>query len=400
MLAAIGIILIMKEIPHALGNDADFMGTLAFNQADGRNTFTEILYAIKHTLLGAFIITLICLAILLLFDRPFMKKIGVFKFLPGALFVVVVGILVNQLFVAFAPHLAMHGEHLVQLPIASSPSEFFSFFTRPDFTQITNPKVYAAAFTLAIVASLETLLSVEATDKLDPFKRNTPTNRELKAQGAGNIISGLLGGLPITQVIVRSSANINSGGKTKMSAVIHGIILLLSVIIIPKYLNYIPLAALAAILLLIGYKLSNINLYKTMYKLGLDQFVPFIVTILAIIFTDLLKGIFIGMAVAFYFILMKNYKNSHHSKKINDENGREIVKLTLSEEVTFLNKGSITITLNKLPENCKVIIDASKSAYIDYDVLEAIQDFKDHTAPLKNIEVENIGIAEVKVMGH
>lgn len=397
MLAAIGIILILKEIPHALGNDADFMGTMSFNQADGRNTFTEILYAIDHTLIGALIITLACIAILILFDRPFMKRIGLFKFLPGALFVVVVGIVINQLFKLFAPELAMHGEHLVQLPIASTPQEFFSFFTSPDFSQLANPQVYGVAFTLAMVASLETLLSVEATDKLDPYKRNTPTNRELKAQGVGNIIAGLIGGLPITQVIVRSSANINSGGKSKLSTIIHGAILLLSVIIIPKYLNYIPLASLAAILLLIGYKLSNVSLYKSMYKLGWDQFLPFIITIVAIILTDLLKGIFIGMAVAFYFILIKNYRNSHHSKKYKDENGKDIIKLTLSEEVTFLNKGSITITLNKVPENTKVIIDASNSVHIDYDVLEAIRDFKDHTAPLKNIELVSIGVEEVKV---
>lgn len=396
MLAAIGIILILKEIPHALGNDADFMGTMSFNQADGRNTFTEILYAIDHTLIGALIITLACIAILILFDRPFMKRIGLFKFLPGALFVVVIGIVINQLFIVFAPEWAMHGEHLVQLPIASTPSEFFSFFTTPDFSQLTNPQVYGVAFTLAMVASLETLLSVEATDKLDPYKRNTPTNRELKAQGVGNIVSGLIGGLPITQVIVRSSANINSGGKSKLSTIIHGVILLLSVIIIPKYLNFIPLASLAAILLLIGYKLSNVSLYKSMYKLGWDQFLPFIVTIVAIILTDLLKGIFIGMAVAFYFILIKNYRNSHHSKKYKDEKGRDVVKLTLSEEVTFLNKGSITITLNKIPENTKVIIDASNSVHIDYDVLEAIRDFKDHTAPLKNIELVSLGVEEVK----
>jgi MFS superfamily sulfate permease-like transporter len=403
MLAAIGLILIMKEIPHALGYDADYMGDMSFQQADGHNTFSELWYAAKASSVGAIIIAGASLLILILFDMPFMKKIGLFKFLPGALFVVLFGIGTNQLFVMFLPDLAMTGEHLVQLPVASTPAEFISFFRTPDFSAFNNPAVYTAAFTLAIVASLETLLSVEATDKLDPFKRNTPTNRELKAQGVGNILSGLIGGLPITQVIVRSSANINSGGKTKMSAIIHGFILLLSVIIIPVYLNLIPLASLAAILLLIGYKLSKIDLYKTMYKLGWDQFVPFLVTVVAILFTDLLKGIFIGMAVAFYFILMKNYKNSHHYKeeKVKDgEAERKVVRLTLSEEVTFLNKGSISITLNKLPENCKVIIDASKSAYIDYDVLEAIQDFRNHTAILKNIEVETIDVEKVKVMGH
>jgi MFS superfamily sulfate permease-like transporter len=403
MLAAIGLILIMKEIPHAIGYDADYMGDMSFQQQDGHNTFSEIWYAMQAASMGALIISVVSLAVLILFDTSFMKRIGLFKFLPGALFVVVIGIVMNQLFMHFAPHLAMAGDHLVQLPVAKTPSDFIGFLRHPDFSAYTNPAVYTTAITLAIVASLETLLSVEATDKLDPFKRNTPTNRELKAQGVGNIISGLLGGLPITQVIVRSSANINSGGKTKMSTIIHGFILLISVIVIPMYLNLIPLASLAAILLLIGYKLSKVGLYQAMYRLGWDQFLPFVVTVVAILFTDLLKGIFIGMGVAFYFILMKNYRNSHHSKTTKEKYGadeRKVIHLTLSEEVTFLNKGSITITLNKIPDNSKVIIDASKSVHIDYDVLEAIQDFKNHTAILKNIDVETIDVEEVKVMGH
>lgn len=400
MLAAIGIILVLKEIPHAMGNDADFMGTFDFKQADGRNTFTEILYAIDHTLMGAVIISVISILLLLLFDRPFIKRISVFTFLPGALFVVVFGIVINQLFISNFPEYALFGEHLVQLPIANSPSEFISFLKYPDFTQISNPAIYGTAFTLAIVASLETLLSVEATDKLDPFKQVTPNNRELKAQGVGNLISGLIGGLPITQVIVRSSANINSGGKSKLSSIFHGILLLLAVILIPKYLNLIPRASLAAILLIVGYKLTKIDLFKKMFKLGWAQFLPFIVTIIAVIFTDLLKGIFIGMAFSFYFILIKNYKNSHKITKTNQDSGVPLYQIFLSEEVTFLNKGSITITLNKLPNNCKVIVDASNSTDIDYDVLEAIQDFRDHTAMLKNIEVITIGIEKVEVQSH
>lgn len=211
-----------------------------------------------------------------------MKRFGLFKFLPGALFVVLTGILLNFLFQSFNPGWTLDGEHLVLLPVASTVSEFVSFFRMPDFTALSNPDVYVVAFTIAIVASLETLLCVEATDKLDPYKRNTPANQELKAQGLGNMVSGLIGGLPITQVIVRSSANINAGGKTKLSTIIHGLILLLSAIIIPRYLNLIPLASLAAILLVVGYKLSKISLYKEMYRIGWDQFIPFIVTIAAI----------------------------------------------------------------------------------------------------------------------
>jgi len=397
MLAAIGITLILKEIPHALGYDKDSMIDENIMQ-EGHNTFTEIYYALQYNSTGAIIICAVSIALLLLFDAPFMKKIGLFKFLPGALFVVLSGILLNYLFVLFAPDLAVKDEHLVQLPIAHSASEFIGFFRLPDFSAFTNPQVYIVAITIAIVASLETLLCVEATDKLDPFKRITPTNRELKAQGIGNIVSGLLGGLPITQVIVRSSANIGAGGKTKMAAIFHGIILLISAILIPGLLNMIPLASLAAILLMVGYKLSKVSLYKGMYKLGIDQFLPFFITIIAILATDLLKGIGIGMIFAIYFILKKNYKNSYHYHGEETQTGN-IVTLTLSEEVTFLNKGSISQTLNHLPANCKVIIDGTKSVNIDYDVLEVIQDFRTFNAVTKNITVETINIPEVSLSG-
>jgi MFS superfamily sulfate permease-like transporter len=392
MLAAIGIILVLKELPHAMGNDVDLMGVFELNQAEGIKAFSQIQYALDHTMMGAMIISVTSLLLLLLFESSFMKKIALFTFLPGALFVVLVAILLNQLFVVYFPEYSLTGEHLVQLPIANSTHEFISFLKTPDFTQISNPTIYTTAFTIAIVASLETLLSVEATDKLDPYKRVTPNNRELGAQGIGNIVSGLIGGIPITQVIVRSSANINAGGKTKFSTIFHGVLLFMAVVLIPKYLNLIPRASLAAILIIIGYKLTKLGLFKTMFKLGWSQFLPFFVTILAVLFTDLLKGIFIGMAFSLYFILIKNYKNSHKLIKSSQENGIDLYKITLSEEVTFLNKGSITLTLNKLPNNCKVIIDASNSQDIDFDVLEAIHNFRNHAASLKNIEVETIGI--------
>ncbi|WP_247232208.1 SulP family inorganic anion transporter [Telluribacter sp. SYSU D00476] len=398
MLAAIGITLILKEIPHALGYDEDFIGDEAFAQMDGHNTFTQIYYALRYNSMGAIIISAISLGLLILFEQPFMRRIQLFKFVPGALFVVILGILINLFFMTSMPEWALKGKHLVQLPVASSPSEFLSFFKFPDFSALTNPQVYTVAFTLAIVASIETLLCVEATDKLDPFKRTTPTNRELKAQGIGNLVSGLIGGLPITQVIVRSSANIGSGGRTKASTIIHGCILLLSAMFIPSLLNYIPLASLAAILLVVGYKLSKFSLYQGMYKLGWNQFVPFIVTVIAILSTDLLKGIAIGMAVAIYFILRKNYEHSHHYVKEEQSNGN-VVKLILSEEVTFLNKGSINHTLEDLSENSTIIIDGSKSVAIDYDVLEIIENFKKHTAPLKNITVKTIAIPEVTKVG-
>lgn len=394
MLTAIGIILIMKEIPHALGYDEDFMGDFEFAQKDGNNTLTELYYAFKYSSMGAIIISVISLGMLILFETNFMKKIGLFKFLPGALFVVLTGILLNALFLNLAPELVLSGKHLVELPVASSPQEFLSFLKFPDFSAFSNPQVYVVAVTLAIVASLETLLCVEATDKLDPYKRRTSTNQELRAQGVGNLVSGLIGGLPITQVIVRSSANINSGGKTKMSAIFHGVILLLSAIIIPKFLNLIPLASLAAILLLVGYKLAKPSIFRDMFKLGHEQFVPFAITVIAIVGTDLLKGIGIGMVVAVFYILRKNYKNALNCKK-EEVDGKTKYTLVLSEEVTFLNKASVAKELAKIPENSILLIDASKSYTVDHDVLENIQEFINHTSKLKNIQVETKGIDSV-----
>jgi MFS superfamily sulfate permease-like transporter len=391
MLAAIGIILILKEIPHALGYDKDEMGDMGFIQKDGHNTFSEIYYSFLFNSPGAIIISIVSIGLLLLFDMSFVKKIAVFKFIPGSLIVVVIGIVMNQLFKTSSPDLFLNGEHLVKLPVAQTANEFISFFTLPDFSSWTNPKVYEVALTLAIVASLESLLSVEATDKLDPYKRITPTNRELKAQGIGNIVSGMLGGLPITQVIVRSSANISSGGKTKLSTIFHGLLLLVCAIFIPTILNLIPMASLAAILLLVGYKLAKVSLFKGMFKLGWDQFTPFIVTVVAIISTDLLKGIGVGMCVAFFFILRKNYKFSHDIDLSKHEKGEPII-ITLSEEVTFLNKGSIIQTLDHIPANSKLIVDGSKSKNIDYDVAEIIHEFKNYSAKLKNIDMEIIGV--------
>ncbi|MGE0560994.1 MAG: SulP family inorganic anion transporter [Flavobacteriales bacterium] len=393
MLTAIGIILILKEIPHALGYDEDFMGDFDFVQKDGRNTFTEIYYAFKYSSVGSIIISVASLALLILFDMKFMKKIGLFKFLPGALFVVLVGILLNYLFLIYAPNLASKGEHLVQLPIANNPQEFLGFFKLPDFSAISNPQVYVVAFTLAIVASLETLLSVEATDKLDPYKRRTSTDRELKAQGIGNMVSGLIGGLPITQVIVRSSANIDSGGQTKLGAITHGVILLISVMFIPTIINLIPLASLAAILLMVGYKLAKPQVFIQMYKLDKLQFVAFFITVVAIVSTDLLKGIFIGMIVAIFYVLRRNYLNSSNLIKEKGEKNN-VYKLILAEETTFLNKASISKTLDELPENSTIIIDGEKSYYIAYDVLENIQEFTHHTSKLKNITVITKGIDE------
>ncbi|MES2797134.1 MAG: SulP family inorganic anion transporter [Bacteroidota bacterium] len=399
MLAAIGIILILKQIPHALGYDKDNEGDFDFIQADGQNTISEIFKSLDYIHPGAVIIALVSLFILIMWERPFLKKFTFFKIVPGALLVVILGILINQWFKTGYPEFYLQGEELVQLPVAKSASDFIGQFTMPDFSAITNYKVYVVAITIAIIASLESLLSVEATDKLDPYKRDTPTNRELKAQGLGNLISGLIGGLPLTAVIVRSSANVNSGGKTKLSAIIHGVFLLMSVVFLASVLNKIPLAALAALLLLVGYKLAKISLFTSMYRLGWDQFLPFVVTVVAIQFSDLLKGIGIGMAVSMFFILRNNFRRAYIFNK--EKTGeKETITVQLDEDVTFLNKGSIATLLNEIPENGHLVVDGSKSHTIDIDVLEMLHDFK-NTAKLKKIELELKNIPDFKgVVSH
>jgi MFS superfamily sulfate permease-like transporter len=392
MLAAIGIILILKQIPHALGYDRDNEGDFYFLQIDGQNTFSELFNSVNYIQPGAFIISIVSLLILILWEQPMFRKNLFFKFIPGALIAVIIGVLLNHFFRIYHSSFALKGSELVQLPSVNSFRKFTEQVVLPDFTAFGNYQVYVVAITIAVIASLESLLSLEAVDKLDPYKRTSPVNRELKAQGLGNIISALLGGLPLTSVIVRSSANINAGGKSKVSAIFHGLLLLISVIGFASILNKIPLACLAAILLMVGYKLTKIALFKSMYKLGWEQFLPFIVTVLAIQFSDLLKGVAAGMAVAAYFILRNNYKSafSIHIEKNNRIKKKTIIQL--AEDVSFLNKGSIAIILSELPTNSHAVIDASKSKHIDIDVLEIIQHFKNNTAELKNITVELIHV--------
>jgi carbonic anhydrase len=391
MLAAIGLTLILKEVPHIVGYDKDYFGDESFFQIDGYNTFSDILNALNAFSPGAFIIGLISVVLLLIFEKTYFKKNPFFKIIPGALIVVIIGIILNTLFQSYLPKFALSSDHLVNLQIITSFSDIGSIFTFPNFNEVTNPKIYIFALTIALIASLETLLSLEATDKLDPNKHYTPTNKELKAQGLGNIVSGLLGGLPVTQVIVRSSANINAGAKSKLSTILHGILLLISAFIFPSIINLIPLSALAAILMLVGYKLSNIHLYKDMYRLGSEQFIPFITTIISVLLTDLLKGIAIGMGISIFYILRKNYRNNYEKTEISDANGI-IITVKLSEEVSFLNKGSIIEILQKTKSNSRLIIDGSKSKNIDYDVLEVIYEFRNNLAIERNISIELINI--------
>lgn len=386
MLTGIGIIIILKQIPHFFGYDADPEGDQAFFQLDGENTFSEILVALNNISPGATLIAVVALAILILWDKVLTKRSKIFQLIQGPLVAVVLGIL----YFTFTQGKATWGisdEHLVQVPVLESFANFGSLFQFPNFSVIGNTEIWVTAFTIALVASLETLLCVEATDKLDPYKRITPANRELFAQGVGNSISGLLGGLPITQVIVRSSANIQSGGRTKLSAIIHGLLLFISVMLIPKLLNMIPLSVLAAVLFVVGYKLAKPTLFKTMYQLGWKQFVPFIVTVVGLVFTDLLIGIALGLAVGIVVILIKSYQNSHFLHIEDQGNGQNMIKMTLAEEVTFINKGAILKELDQLPENSYLELDVRKTRYLDNDIIEILEDFSDK-AKSKNINIK------------
>ncbi|MEY3679035.1 MAG: hypothetical protein RI924_1176, partial [Bacteroidota bacterium] len=391
LLTAIGVIIILKQIPHALGYDKDAEGDMGFIQVDGNNTFSGIFEALNRIDPGATLIALVSLAILILWEKPFIKD--KMKSIPGGLVAVIAAVGLNEFFINSGSWLAVKGEHLVMVPVAQSFSDFLGFFTFPDFTQITNSEVYVVALTLAAVASIETLLCIEAVDKLDPQKRVTSTNRELVAQGIGNITSGLIGGLPVTSVIVRSSANVNAQAKTKMSTIIHGMLLLVCVAFIPVLLNKIPLSALAAILLLTGYKLAKPSLFKEMFGYGKYQWVPFVITVVAIVFTDLLTGVGIGLMVSILSLLYGNYKNSYYFHKENHHEG-DVILIHLSEEVSFLNKASIKLTLDHLPVNTTVVIDAQDSHYIDHDVLEIIRDFKEVQAPLRNIICKTVGFKD------
>jgi MFS superfamily sulfate permease-like transporter len=385
MLAAIGIILILKQIPHAVGYDADFEGDESFNQGNNGNTFSAITTALSKVSYGA--VGISALSVLILIYWPKVKKLSV---VPAALIVVIVGIVLNQLFAG--SEFAIKKAHLVNIPVVGSFAEFTNLFMFPDFSQIGNQNVWIVAGTIAIVASIETLLSLEAVDKIDPIKRVSPTNRELLAQGIGNMTSGLLGGLPMTAVIVRSSANVNSGARTKISAIVHGIWLLVALLIIPTVINLIPLSCLAAILLMTGYKLAKIGLFAKMWKSGYSQFVPFVVTVLAVVFTDLLKGVAVGMLVAIYFILRNNLRNPYFYR-IHSSGDKKVIEIKLAEEVSFLNKAAIQYTLTHLPQETDVKIDGTNCRYIDPDVLEVIHNFK-HNAYTKAIIVELVNIKD------
>ena len=381
MLAAIGIILILKQIPHFFGYDADPEGDENFFQADHKNTFSELLSLLNNFEIGAALIAIFGILILISWESNFIKNNKTLKIIPGPLLAVIVGILINEFLLIFFPDFSLKNDHLVQLPVFSNSTDFISSIKFPLWSEILNYKVWITAITIAIVASIETLLSIEAVDKIDPQKNITPANKELIAQGIGNSVSGLIGGLPITSVIVRSSANVNSGGKTKLSAIFHGFFLLLSVLFIASLLNLIPKSVLAAILILTGYKLAKFDIFKEYYKKGIDQFAPFIVTVVAIVFTDLLVGIAIGILVGLFFTIRSNFRTSIFIIKDNNN-----YLIRFRKEVSFLNKSLVKRSLAKIPNNSAVIIDPTKADFIDKDIIDLVNNFIE-TAESKGIRI-------------
>lgn len=394
MLSGIGLLIILKQIPHALGYDKDYEGDYSFFQIDGENTLSALGSAFSAISMSAVIIALISIAMLILWETVLTKKYKFFRLLQGPIAVIIFGIIMNYLYMTGVFSFKLEADQVVSIPVPKNFSDFLGQFTMPKFSAIGSFEVWKVGIVMAIVASLETLLCVEATDKLDPNKRVTPTNRELKAQGLGNVLSGLIGGLPLTQVIVRSSANISFGGKTKLSGILHGFWLLISAITIASLLNMIPLASLAAILLLVGYKLAKPALFKQIYNQGQEQFIPFIATIIGILFTDLLVGITIGMVFGVFYTLKHSYENSHSMKiEVSKEEGKEVHKMILAENVSFFNKASILVALKRIPKNSTVLIDCEHTKSIALDVIEIIQNFE-ITAKSKNIKLEMINFSQ------
>ncbi len=380
MLAAIGLILILKQIPHAVGYDLELFGLDKFEVGQGENTLTLFFHSLDHIEWGALIVSAISLIILIFWDKiPLVKKL---RIIPAALIVVILGAVLNKLFMNFLPNLTLGSDHLVSIPVPESPKDFFSSFSLPNWSFLFNKDVWVIGITIGLIASLETLLTIEAVDKLDPYKRKSPLNRELIAQGIGNSIAGLIGALPITSVIVRSSANINSGGRTKMAAVFHGAFILISVVFFASYLNLVPLASLASILLVVGFKLTKPSLFKERLKSGFDQFAPFIATIIAILLTDLLIGISIGIVIGLIFVIRTNFHNP-----ITVTKDKKFILIKFNQDISFLHKAIINKELESIEENSHVIVDAHNAQFIDNDIRELLSEFKKESQ-LKNITFE------------
>ncbi|MBL9183295.1 MAG: bifunctional SulP family inorganic anion transporter/carbonic anhydrase, partial [Verrucomicrobiaceae bacterium] len=390
LLAAIGLILILKQIPHVFGHDADVEGEMSFEQPDHENTFTELLATLSDILPGAALIGIASVLFLMAWDKvKVLKKLPV----PSALIVVVLGVGINLLMRKMGHAWEVKASHLVQVPAAKDFQAFLGFLQFPGVEHFSNPLVFKAAITVALVATLETLLNLEAVDKIDPDQRQSPPNRELIAQGAGNLIAGLIGGLPMTSVIVRSSVNINAGGKTKLSAILHGVLLIVCVVTLPHWLNEIPLSALAAILIVTGFKLASPKLFKEMWSEGAPQFLPFIITIAAIVFTDLLTGVLVGLGVSILFILHSNLRRP--LRRVMEKHAMgDVLRIELANQVSFLNRAALEKVFYSVPRGGRVLIDARGTDFIDPDIRDLLSDLRDKTAPARGIEVSFIGMKD------
>jgi MFS superfamily sulfate permease-like transporter len=382
MLAGIGVLIILKQIPHALGRDTDYMGDFKFLEAGGNNTLSDIAKAVASASVGAVIIFVVGLALLLVWDI-LAKKSRVFQLVPGPLAAVALGIGLNQLFGKVAPAMQIVSpEHLVNLPVPASLLDFLRQFTLPHFSAIGSQRVWIAALTIAVVGSLETLLSLEAADRLDPYKRMSSSDRELRAQGVGNIVSGMIGGLTVTSVVVRSAANVGAGARTRMSSVIHGLLLLASAIFLAGVLRLVPLASLATILILVGFKLTKPTLYRTVYSQGWDQFIPFVITVIGVVFTDLLTGVLLGLACGVFFVIRTNH---HEGITVVSQDSNYLFRFT--KDASFVNKNELRRKLRALPNNSYLMIDGTRALFIDRDIIEIVDDFQ-QLAPYKNIQIE------------
>ncbi|MFO1482694.1 MAG: solute carrier family 23 protein [Verrucomicrobiaceae bacterium] len=390
LLAAIGLILILKQIPHVFGHDADAEGEMSFEQPDHENTFTELMSTLSDILPGAALIGMVSILLIVVWDKvKTLKKLPV----PSALIVVIVGVVINVIFRKMGHAWEVKASHLVQVPVTSDGKSFVSFLQFPGVEHFSNPLVFKAAITVALVATLETLLNLEAVDKIDPDQRQSPPNRELIAQGAGNLIAGLIGGLPMTSVIIRSSVNINTGGKTKLSAIMHGVLLVVCVMTVPHWLNEIPLSALAAILIVTGFKLASPKLFKEMWTEGPPQFLPFIITVAAIVLTDLLTGILIGLGVSLGFILHSNMRRPLR-KVLEQHLAGNVLRIELANQVSFFSRPTLEKTLREVPRGGHVLIDARNTDYIDADILDLIQDFQNKTARVHGVQLSLSGFKD------
>lgn len=393
MLVAIGIVIILKQIPHALGWDADPEGEFEFTQVDHRNTFSEIIQAVLHPNWGALLISITCLGLIIWWEYFARKKNRFLRAVSTGLMVVAAGVLLNQAFRLWLPELYLsESSHLVRVPIIRDWEDAKAAFNFPDWSILSNSQVYLSALTLAIVGSIESLISLEAADKLDTKRRISSPNQELKAQGIGNLVSGLIGGLPLTVVAIRTSVNIYSGSQTRLSSFIHGVLMLLAVVIIPQFLNHIPLACLAALLLSVGYRLARVEIFKKMYQEGFDRFIPFIVTVVAIVFTDLLIGLAIGLLVGILYIIYTNNRSA-----ISVGRDKETVLIWFKKDVSFMNKAHLKEVLAALQPGDYVFIDGLRAHFIDHDIYTTLEEFQ-ADAPLRGIQVEFKGITRRKIL--